>query len=217
MEYAQIVEDYREEGKKKTKIIKHLGPVNSEADLISYRKTFALEKRRDHISRADLRGLNISPPKEYGLIYAAQVLCHDLGIDTVFDHMGKYSEIVFLSVVSRIVYPSSDVSLLRILEKVYYPRITDLKKDSIYDALDYIIERKDQIEQEIVSILKPDMRRVYYDLTSTYFEGKEKNDLVLFGYSRDKKRGKRQINIGLCKRRSRFVQNRRFEIDPLYI
>ncbi|MGC8563179.1 MAG: IS1634 family transposase, partial [Thermoplasmata archaeon] len=38
---------------------------------------------------------------------------------------------------------------------------------------------------------------VHYDLTSSYSEGRENNDLVLFGYSRDKKRGKEQIVIGL--------------------
>ncbi len=59
------------------------------------------------------------------------------------------------------------------------------------------VSMKDEIETSIVNILKPDLKRVYYDLTSTYFEGKEKNDLVLFGYSRDKKRGKKQVNIGL--------------------
>ena len=31
---------------------------------------------------------------------------------------------------------------------------------------------------------------VHYDLTLSYFKGKEDNDLVLFGYSRDRKRGK---------------------------
>ena len=45
--------------------------------------------------------------------------------------------------------------------------------------------------------LKPDTSVIHYDLTSSYFEGRENNDLVLFGYSRDKKRGKEQIVIGL--------------------
>jgi transposase len=37
-----------------------------------------------------------------------------------------------------------------------------------------------------------------YDITSTYFEGEyTHSELVEFGYNRDKKRGKEQINIGL--------------------
>ena len=45
-----------------------------------------------------------------------------------------------------------------------------------------------EIEVEIFKALKPDTSTIHYDLTSSYFEGKEDNDLVLFGYSRDKKR-----------------------------
>ena len=41
------------------------------------------------------------------------------------------------------------------------------------------------------------MSMVHHDMTSSYFEGREDNDLVLFGYSRDKKRGKEQIVIGI--------------------
>ena len=196
LEYAQIVQDYMEEGKEKTKIVKHLGRVRSDADIERYRKIFALENQKDHIARADLRNLDIKPPREYGMIYASQVLCHDLGLDQVFEILGEHSEIIFLSVISRIIYPSSDIALLRILEKVQYT-VHKMSKDRIYAALDHLIEKKDEIEESMVKILKPDMRRVYYDLTSTYFEGKEKNDLVMFGYSRDKKRGKKQVNIGL--------------------
>jgi hypothetical protein len=34
-------------------------------------------------------------------------------------------------------------------------------------------------------------------MTSSYFEGREDNDLVLFGYSHGKKRGKEQVVIGM--------------------
>ena len=197
LKYAQIVEDYVEDGKKKTKIVKHLGRVRTEEDIDKSRKLFALENRRIHIEKADLRTLDIMPPKEYGMIYAAEVLCHDLGLDSIFDMLGNHSRIIFLSVISRLMDPSSDFGLLRFAEKVQYPMEKGIKKDQVYSALDKLISMKDELESAIVKTLNPDLKRVYYDLTSTYFEGKEKNDLVLFGYSRDKKRGKKQINIGL--------------------
>ncbi len=197
LKYAQIVEDYVEDGKKKTRIVKHLGPVHTEKDIEEYRKLFALENRKLHVEKADLRTLDIMPPREYGMVYAAEILCRDLGLDRVFDMLGDQSDIIFLSVISRLMYPSSDFGLLRFVDKAHYPMEKGIKKDQIYSALDKLISMKDEIETSIVNILKPDMKRVYYDLTSTYFEGKEKNDLVLFGYSRDKKRGKKQINIGL--------------------
>ena len=80
---------------------------------------------------------------------------------------------------------------------MYYPRETHISEDSVYRSLDSLLEEKDSIELEIFQALKPDTSVVHYDLTSSYFEGREDNDLVLFGYSRDKKRGKEQIVIGL--------------------
>ena len=194
--YAQIVERYSENGKARNRVIKHLGPVRNEHDEERYRETFALEKRKESVVRADVTNLDLLPPREYGMIYASRILCHNLGIDHAFDMLDQYSDIIFLAVISRLIDPSSDYALLRLSEKIEYP-IENLKKDRIYAALDMLMEKKEEIEQAIVRILKPDMRRVYYDLTSTYFEGKEKNDLVLFGYSRDKKRGKKQVNVGL--------------------
>ena len=194
---AQIVERVYVDGRARNNIIKHLGPVKDEKDLEQYRKIFAIEKRRKDIEHADLRGLTILPARSFGMIYASRVLIHDLGLDPVFDILGDHSDILLLSVISRLTDPGSDLDLLRYLDGVYFTGIGQIKKDQVYSMLDDLIEKKDRIEQAIISALKPDMRRVYYDLTSTYFEGKEKNDLVLFGYSRDKKRGKKQINIGL--------------------
>ena len=72
-----------------------------------------------------------------------------------------------------------------------------ISEDNVYRSLDSIIARKDEIEIDLFNTLKPDTSTVHYDLTSSYFEGRENNDLVLFGYSWDKKRGKEQIVIGL--------------------
>lgn len=194
--YAQIADNYRKDGRTMVKVLKHLGPVRSDDDMERYRRMFAMEEQKAVLERADLRDLDLPPPREYGMVYASRIVCSYNGLDRVFDLLGGHADIVFLEIVSRLIYPSSDFGLLRLSEKIEHP-LKDLKKDRIYSALDALIEKKDEIELAIVSALKPDLRRVYYDLTSTYFEGREKNDLVLFGYSRDRKRGKRQVNIGL--------------------
>lgn len=195
--YAQIVERYYVNGKAKNRIIKHLGPVKSDNDIEKYRKIFALEKRKESIQKADLRTLDILPPKEYGLIYAARVLSLDSGLFKIFDLLGEYSELIFVSVISRLIDPRSELGLFKVLDKIEYPMQLPVTKDRMYRALDELIMKKDDIEKAIVQVLKPDLKRVYYDLTSTYFEGSENNSLVMFGYSRDKKRGKEQVVIGI--------------------
>jgi hypothetical protein len=63
----------------------------------------------------------------------------------------------------------------------------------IYRSLDTLVSKKEEIELGIFRAIRPDTSKVFYDLTSSYFEGSEKNDLVLFGYSRDKERGKSRL------------------------
>ena len=70
-----------------------------------------------------------------------------------------------------------------------------------YRTLDQLLARKDGIEVELFSRLrdlfhlKVDM--VFYDLTSTYFEGAGPAGLADFGYSRDGKPRNRQVQVGL--------------------
>ena len=70
-----------------------------------------------------------------------------------------------------------------------------------YRTLDQLLARKDGIELELFSRLRDlfhlqaDM--VFYDLTSTYFEGAGPAGLADFGYSRDGKPRNRQVQVGL--------------------
>jgi transposase len=70
-----------------------------------------------------------------------------------------------------------------------------------YRTLDQLLARKDGIEVELFSRLRDlfhlqaDM--VFYDLTSTYFEGIGPAGLADFGYSRDGKPRNRQVQVGL--------------------
>ena len=42
------------------------------------------------------------------------------------------------------------------------------------------MSEKDDMEIGLFNVLNPSTSIVHYDLTSTYFEGRENNDLVLF-------------------------------------
>ena len=197
-EYAQIAEKYREDGKQKTKVISHLGPIRSESDRDRYRKTFQDVLRKERIRDTDLEKLDFDPPLEFGILYALRSVMESSGIFRSLSILGKYRETAFFMIASRIMNPGSDMSLTRLFAGIYYPwDAPRMEKDELYRCLDSIISMKERIEISIFHALKPNTSTVHYDLTSSYFEGKENNDLVLFGYSRDKKRGKEQIVIGL--------------------
>jgi transposase len=70
-----------------------------------------------------------------------------------------------------------------------------------YRTLDELLELKERIETELFGRLRDlfalESELVFYDLTSTYFEGHGPSELARHGYSRDGKPRKRQILVGV--------------------
>lgn len=70
-----------------------------------------------------------------------------------------------------------------------------------YRTLDQLLARKERIEVELFGRLRDlfhlQAEMAFYDLTSTYFEGRGPAGLADFGYSRDGKSRNRQVQVGL--------------------
>lgn len=70
-----------------------------------------------------------------------------------------------------------------------------------YRTLDQLVAEKSQIERELFLRLRDlfslDVELVFYDITSSYFEGRGPAKLAHYGYSRDGKPRNRQIVLGL--------------------
>jgi transposase len=70
-----------------------------------------------------------------------------------------------------------------------------------YRTLDELLGHKHQIEQELCARLRDlfalQPALVFYDLTSTYFEGTGPAALARYGYSRDGKPRNRQVLVGV--------------------
>jgi transposase len=70
-----------------------------------------------------------------------------------------------------------------------------------YRAMDHLLSLKDTIEihlyRELRDLFSLKVDLVFYDLTSSYFEGNGPEGLARLGYSRDHEPGKKQVVIGL--------------------
>jgi transposase len=73
-------------------------------------------------------------------------------------------------------------------------------EDDLYTAMDWLLERQDAIERKLAARHLTSGGLALYDLSSSYFEGKT-CPLAAFGYSRDGRRGKLQVNYGLLTNR----------------
>ena len=69
-------------------------------------------------------------------------------------------------------------------------------EDDLYEAMDWLLERQDMIEDRLAARHLADGEMVLYDVSSSYFEGRT-CPLARLGYSRDGQRGLPQIIYGL--------------------
>ena len=68
----------------------------------------------------------------------------------------------------------------------------------VYRGLKIFLGKKEGIEKHLYNKLHKNNEIIFYDLTSSYLEGDYDNsEIVNYGYNRDKKRGKKQIVLGL--------------------
>lgn len=78
-------------------------------------------------------------------------------------------------------------------------------EDAVYAAMDWLLAQQARIENQLARRHLKDGTLVLYDLTSTWFEGRS-CPLARFGHSRDGKRDKLQIVVGLlCEREGRPI------------
>jgi len=111
--------------------------------------------------------------------------------------------LVLWMVFARIINQGSRLSAVRLAQTHAACDILNIQQefneDHLYSALDWAFNNQLQIEEDLIkNRTKGDgISRIYlYDVTSSYFEG-DKNELSEYGYNRDKKKGKKQIVIGL--------------------
>ena len=76
--------------------------------------------------------------------------------------------------------------------------------DNLLRAMDLLLEQKESVEKEVFSAVRTlfdeRLEMVFYDLTSSYFEGERSitdEDVRRYGYSRDHRKDRRQIVIGM--------------------
>lgn len=154
----------------------------------------------------------------HGHIAAVLGSLRQVGLDKIISARScRERELVVAMVVARVVAPGSKLATSRALSADTAETslgdtlgVEDADEDELYQAMDWVLARQARIEDELAR-RHLDNTLVLYDVTSSYFEGRT-CPLAKRGHSRDKKRGKLQIVIGLlCNREGRPVAVQVFE------
>lgn len=188
-----LVEGYRKEGKVRHRTISNLSSWPKE--LV---EEFKLLLKGGSITR--LKDLRIKQGKSCGGLMVLYEICKRLG---VLDALGRSSKgrLALLLIIGRILTQGSRLHLVSWSKDEAVEEVLGIKhfdEDSLYETLDWLSKNQGKIEDRLFRYRnKGELSDIFlYDVTSSYLEGK-KNELGAYGYNRDKKKGKKQIVLGM--------------------
>jgi hypothetical protein len=209
--YLQLVESVREKGKIRQDVLLNFGnidcwPQEKLRKLIDELAIYTAYNRPKGLSEEDI---DPDDAPDYGPFLLADIIWKDLGLDRFWEQYLKSRAIEFevemaikVMVYNRLTAPRSKRALDEWINGQYIPdvRPDDIKAHHYYRALDVLEDSKEQLEQwiynHITNLFNFDLSLVFYDLTSSYFEG-DGPEIARRGYSRDHRPDCKQIQIGL--------------------
>ena len=208
--YLKVEERYRENGRLKQRVLVNLGnltkwPVEKIDELTKKLRAFCdLETLPSLLDVQPEQGLQYGPhlilDRAWQELDLSRLLRQHLGATKLtFDAVPYLKAMIF----QRLSEPSSKRQCHQTwLRRQYLPEVTgqELELHKFYRALEALARIKDPLEaslhQRVVNLFNRDLSLVFFDLTSTYFEGDE-CPLAENGYSRDHRPDRPQINIAL--------------------
>jgi len=200
--YLQLVENKRVEGKTRQRVLCTLGRADDpklRADLgrlVSTARRYAEEQALvvDESTRVETK--TWGPHLVWGRLWEETV--GPLLRETLFPE--PLAQAVYLMVLGRLVEPGSKCATYAWAEDVYGAGFEEVELHDLYRALDVLAEKKEDLERGWFARhrdLFTDTDLLYFDTTSTYLEGVHPEGLAHFGYSRDKRKDRRQLALGV--------------------
>ena len=202
--YEQILlrESYREPGAKRSAVKKRtlLNLTKYPPQLIRAIE-LALKHKEDLSALRSLKEVNLEQGQSVGGVFALLQVARRCGIEKALG-THQNGKLALWQVIARALFQGSRLSAVRQAKWHGAAEILGFKEgfceDQLYENLAWLTENQEAIENRLFKFRRgrrtPEL--FLYDVTSSYLEG-EHNALADWGYNRDKKRGKKQIVIGL--------------------
>jgi len=191
-------ESYRENGKVKKRTIANLSACSDE-EIAAIR--LALQNKNDLASMINVdKDVVVEQGLSIGAVWVISQVAKLLGIVKALgsDDSGK---LALWQVIARVLDQGSRLSAVRLARVHDVVNSAGIEKrfdeDDLYSNLTWLSDNQAKIEDRLFKLRHKEKPELFlYDVTSSYLEG-DCNYFGEFGYNRDKKRGKRQIVIGL--------------------
>lgn len=138
--------------------------------------------------------------RPHGHVEAVRTAITRLGLAQVISPRPcRERSLVLAMVAARVLAPDSKLATTRWWHTTTLAEefgASEATEDDLYAAMDWLIDRQGAMEKKLAQRHLTPGGLALYDVTSTYLEGGT-CPLGAFGYNRDGKRGKKQVNYGL--------------------
>jgi len=176
---------------------------------------FEKENNIPQWANVNLRQVQVERLREFGSVYLGVILWKRLKLDDIFKKLQEegreeisWADMFVVLSIARFCRPSSELAIAEnwyektALEDLLGIAVEKVNDDRLYRGLDKILPYKDQVcehlQERYAEWFGAKFDFLFYDLTSTYFEGKcAHNPQAMRGYSRDKRPDCKQVCIGL--------------------
>src|SRR5271155_5222869 len=135
----------------------------------------------------------------HGHAAAVAAMARQLGFPALLGPPGPHRDLAYALVLSRVLRPASKLSTASWWDDVTLGPdlgVAGTSTDDLYAAMDWLTARQDDIEKQLAARHLHEGGIAMFDLSSSWAEGAH-CELAAYGYSRDGKRGKPQIEYGL--------------------
>jgi len=218
VQYLYLLEGFRDQGRVRQRVVANLG----RADRLAPHLDALIRFLRPYLAHpvGGLDAVESAHALTYGPVAVARRLWDQVGLGAIVaQHGGQdVAERAFVLVAHRLLHPGSEHALAWWLEESYVTdtqgrrwlpeweaqgrvRVRFRQLQQWYRTLDRLVAAKAAIEQDVYLHLRDlfglQVDLVFYDLTSTYFEGTGPEELADYGRSRDGRPRNRQVLVGV--------------------
>jgi transposase len=209
--YLQLAKSYRDnKGKPRHKVIMNLG---REEELINTEMVKVLAEKFASLSNEliliDKGKESFAQNYMLGGVLALQTMWKKLKLDKKLEKIKQernlgwdFENAVKLMVLNRIFEPKSKLSTMKWKNQIYCKEVQDIDLHHLYKGLDLLQEHTEDLLTDLYqtsqSLFKPNVKIVFYDLTTIYFESQTSDELKTFGYSKDNKTDCVQVILSLA-------------------
>lgn len=203
--YAQICVSERVNGKPVRRVLGSLGRVDRLTPEAIDGLIASLRRLASPGTGLGLADVEMLAARRYGPIRVARQIWEELGLPDLIAAGAQtfaVEEALFRLVANRLVDPRSKLATVDWQETVAWPRPGTFSYQQFLRAMDVLQAHKEPVESglfgRVRDLFSVPLRIVWYDLTSSYFEGDGVCALGAYGYSRDHRSDRTQVVIGLA-------------------